>query len=295
MHIHITPFALLCDCFMLKVKGAFHISRPYNNPLKEGGTANYDRQRKNTPSPVVSLRAAISKRRRTPHEGGEMYFDDDEVHLPLTFPLANMGTPTPGTTNLNEPPEGNMLKPTFRTSATPEREYSPLIEIPLSTKAHPLSLMRNLCRHLGSVQNKANAMEVILFDIAKAEEEKAPIPVLMLQQLNARKMISEKYRLAQKRHRMKFSMATLITTEGQLQVDGKTPRAAVIDTGARAIILGRSFAKSIDKCQSKYLAFGDTFVTAAGQDTPSLRRRRLFLEFTLAKGTSEEQQSHLMQ
>ena len=87
---------------------------------------------------MVSPRAAISKRRRTPPEGGEMYTDDDEVHLPLTFPLANMGTPTPGTTHLNEPPEGDIPEPTFRPSATPERENSPLVEIPLAAKAHPL-------------------------------------------------------------------------------------------------------------------------------------------------------------
>ena len=95
--------------------------------------------------------------------------------------------------------------------------------------------MRNLCRHLGSVQDQANAMEVILFDIAKAEEQKAPVQVLVVRQLSEGNLIAEKYRLAQRRHRMKFSMATLLTTEGQLQVDGRTPRVAVIDTGAGAI------------------------------------------------------------
>ena len=87
---------------------------------------------------------------------------------------------------------------------------------------------------------------------------------------------------------MKFSKATLITTEGQLQVDGVTPRITIIDTGAGAIILGRSFARKINRCQFQYLAFGDTFVTAAGQETPSLGRMRLLLDFTLAKGTLEE-------
>ena len=83
-------------------------------------------------------------------------------------------------------------------------------------------------------------------------------------------------------------MATLITTEGQLQVDGVTPRIAIIDTGAGAIILGRSFARKTDRCQFQYLAFGDTFVTATGQEKTSLGRTRLLLDFTLAKGTSEE-------
>ena len=33
MHIHITLLALLCDCFILKAKGDFHISRPYRRGI----------------------------------------------------------------------------------------------------------------------------------------------------------------------------------------------------------------------------------------------------------------------
>ena len=269
---------------------------PRNTLLREGGTRNYERQQRTAPSLTVSPRAAMSKRRRTPPQGGEMFLEDDEVHLPLTFPMANLGTPTPGTTNLNEPPEGDLPAPILHPTGTPEREDSPLIEISQSSIAHPLTLMRFLCRHIGHVQDKANALEVILFDIAKAEEQKAPIQVQVVQQINEGKMIAEKYSKAQTRHRMKFSMATLLTLEGQLQVDGRTPRVAVIDTGAGSIILGRDFSKSIDRCQQKYLAFGDSFVTAAGQDTPALGRTKLILDFTLAKGTSKETtiKSHAM-
>ena len=83
-------------------------------------------------------------------------------------------------------------------------------------------------------------------------------------------------------------MATLVTIEGQLQINGVTPRIAVIDTGASAVILGKSFSCRIDRCKSEYLAHGDTFVTAGGHETPSLGKTRLLLEFILAKGTYEE-------
>ena len=57
-------------------------------------------------------------------------------------------------------------------------------------------------------------MEVILYNMAKVEEEKAPLLVLMVHQSKADNMITEKYHEAQIRHKMKFSMATLITTKG---------------------------------------------------------------------------------
>ena len=108
-----------------------------------------------------------------------MHFGDDDVHLPLTFPTVSISNPTPGTTYLNEPPDGEMPPP--RPTVAPVREDSPLVEIPIYTQWHPLSLMRNVCEHLGSVQDKANALEAILFDKAKADEEKAPIQVQVVQ------------------------------------------------------------------------------------------------------------------
>ena len=36
-----------------------------------------------------------------------MYMDpDDPIQIPLTFPIQDIGLPTPGTTNLEEPPSG---------------------------------------------------------------------------------------------------------------------------------------------------------------------------------------------
>ena len=198
-------------------------------PLKEGRRGNYgqQQQRKATPSPPVSPRATISKRRKIPPDGGEMFVDDDEVQLPMTFPLTNMGEPTPGTTHLDEPPEGEIPAPTVQLSVSPDRQDEPLVEIPLAATTHPLTVMRSLCRHIGSVQDQANAIETIMYDMAKAEEEMAPLPSLVVHQSHTDNMITEKYYKAQKRNRMKFSMATLITNEGQLQADGVTPRIAI--------------------------------------------------------------------
>lgn len=83
-------------------------------------------------------------------------------------------------------------------------------------------------------------------------------------------------------------MATLNTGDGQLQIEGFTPRIAVIDTGASAVILGRSFAIKIEKCTSPHLSYGDTFITAGGNEEASMGRSRAPIDIFMGKGTSEE-------
>ena len=46
------------------------------------------------------------KPHRKPLQGGEMHSGDDQVRVPRAFPLQEYGKPTPGTTYMNEPPEG---------------------------------------------------------------------------------------------------------------------------------------------------------------------------------------------
>ena len=65
-------------------------------------------------------------------------------------------------------------------------------------------------------------------------------------------------------------MATLATGGSELEIDGRRPRTAVIDSGASSIILGKSFSEQILRCRSEELIFGDTFVTAGGT-TESVR------------------------
>ena len=124
--------------------------------------------------------------------------------------------------------------------------------------------------------------------MAKTEEEKAPVPVLMVHEQRADEMIEKKYREAQRNNKNKFTMATLINVDGQLQIDGLTPKTVVINTGASAIILGRSFARRMERCRPPWLHYGDVFITATGQEAPSLGRTKLMLEFVLDRGTSEE-------
>ena len=41
----------------------------------------------------------------------EVRLDKDAVQIPMSFPTKDLGVPTPGTTNLNEPPEGELPPP----------------------------------------------------------------------------------------------------------------------------------------------------------------------------------------
>ena len=83
-------------------------------------------------------------------------------------------------------------------------------------------------------------------------------------------------------------MATLNTGDGQLQIEGSTLSIAVIDTGASAVILGRTFARKIDKCRAPHLSYGDFFITIGGNEEASVGRSTRPIEFILGKGTSEE-------
>ena len=66
-------------------------------------------------------------------------------------------------------------------------------------------------------------------------------------------------------------MSTLITTSGQLQIEGRTPTVAVSDTGAGAIILGKTFSSRIEKCQPQLLEKAGTLTTASGAEETGLK------------------------
>ena len=110
----------------------------------------------------------------------------------------------------------------------------------------------------------------------------------MVHEDKTEKMIAERYREAQRNYLKRYAMATLVTDDGQLVIEGLTPRVAVLDTGASAEILGRTFANRIRKCWPPYLSHGDSFITAGGREDMSLGRSKLPLDFVLGKGTSEE-------
>lgn len=82
-------------------------------------------------------------------------------------------------------------------------------------------------------------------------------------------------------------MAGLVKGGSQLEIEGRRPRVAVIDTGASAIILGNTFALYMEKCRPEWLAFGDTFITARGTQETCLGQSKLLFYFVSAKGTNE--------
>ena len=74
--------------------------------------------RRNTHTPYSSPSSSRLKiplrQRKSPQEGEETSLEKEDkylVRLPMTFPLRDIGTPTPGTTNLDEPPEGQLPPP----------------------------------------------------------------------------------------------------------------------------------------------------------------------------------------
>ena len=97
-----------------------------------------------------------------------------------------------------------------------------------------------------------------------------------------------KYRLAQLNSHNRYAMATLPNTDGALEIDGQSPAVVVIDTGAGAVILGKDFAAKIQNCKPPFLVAGDTFITASGVVEKGLGRTKFLLNFTLARGTSQE-------
>lgn len=178
-----------------------------------------------------------------------MFFDDEVVRLPMTFPLGKIGTPTPGITHLEEPPERKL--PPSRLLIPNTVVKAPIVagdatSEPIITRT-PYAYIGTLCRSIAVVQEQVAKLKTTLYELARAKEQKVPLPILMVHEAKAAKLVAEKYREAQRGYQRRYAMATLVTTESQLQIEGLTPTIAMIDTSASAIILGRSFARRMKK------------------------------------------------
>ena len=238
-----------------------------------------------TLSPPPSPRLRASNRRRTLlPEGGEMFRDDDAPGLPMTFPMRHIGEQTPGTTDLYQPPEGVRPPP----PPLVVQDDSTSSEDDIVPHATAQMRMEMLCRHLTSVEQIAikirNQMRVNL----ETENLRNPLPVVVLQESHHEKRVEDKFHAAQLQNRKKYTMATLINGDGQLQIEGLNPKTVVLDTGASSVILGRSFAAGMSKCRVPWLAAGGVFITANGQENESLGRTKQRLSIVLAKGTPAE-------
>ena len=123
----------------------------------------------------------------------------------------------------------------------------------------------------------------------QAEEAKAaPIPMLKISAENVSDTSFAQYNLAQEDCGRVWSLATLETGNGQLQIEGHVPKVAILDTGAGGIILGKSFAASLPLCHPSLLIPAGAFMTASGQEERNVLKTKHALTFILAKGTTAE-------
>lgn len=184
--------------------------------------------------------------------------DPDLARLPHTFPTFDAEAPTPGTTNLYEQPEGPLPTPFDDPTINEVR-----VILPLANSAQQAA---TLCSTLALGHTQAVTLRVTLFNESKKREQTKPaMLVLLVQQDQLALSMVAKYEKAQQNCRKNYTMATLITTSGQLQIEGRTPKLAVLDTGAGAIILGRSFAKHIALCQPEFLEKQEHLSKQVGQ------------------------------
>ena len=200
-------------------------------------------------------------------------------------------TPTLGTTHLNEPPEGELPPPPPIPSCferLPGFKDPTRGPIPPALHVHAYNKIQSVQRLSKIVNRSIKELSKVLFTQCHALENPAPMFVVTTHndEISIQRLIQ--YRERQTRTSKRYSLATLITGGSQLEIDGKHPMTAVIDSGASAIILGKSFRKQIRRCRSDDLIFGDTFDTAGGTTETCLGRTKNGLSFTLSKGTGVE-------
>lgn len=190
--------------------------------------------------------------------------ENELVRLLMTIPLRDMGSPTPRTTNLEEPPEGKLPPPPL---LVPDNVVRTLGQQPpkaacLRTPEH---YARTLFNSLKVVTKQAGTLNKRLLEIAKNADNHA-LQVLMVHNSEASKRIAERYREAQRNSSKRYAMATLVTSNGQLQIEGFTPKIDVLDVSASAVILGRSFARRNEKCRPPYLSYAPYVSMARGME-----------------------------
>ena len=229
-----------------------------------------------------------------------MYMDpDDPIHMPLTFPVQDMGEPTPGTTTLDEPPADQLplakapppspeqLWPSTGWT-TPEADTLPTGSPKFIgwVKAHHLGNAVRLSMEV--LQSQQKKLANFIYQEIRASEVPVPMTLVRIEQHERLADQVKAYHTAQLQAGLRFSMSTLITGGSQILVEGLKPKICVLDTGCSAIILGRSFAHMMERCSYKNLTYGDTFVTAGGTEEKLLGRTKSQLTICLAKGTDAE-------
>ena len=168
----------------------------------------------------------------------------DLSRMPRSFPIGQPGEPTPGTTNLNEPPPGQVRPPN---QGTVEKNVIVLQSDNSPPEISPLHRIAALETLLVTVTTQLSDLRASVFANTRTAEEARATPTAVLK-TNETYLLGAafaQYNLAQADCGKVWSLATLNTEGGQLQIEGHTPRVAILDTGAGSIILGKTFAASL--------------------------------------------------
>lgn len=120
------------------------------------------------------------------------------------------------------------------------------------------------------------------------EQTRPPLPIITVNTNHMDPRILTKYDNTQDRCTKSFAMATLIRNAGQLHIEGHVLVVAILDRGASAIILGRKPGSRLAICHPTLLEPSRSFIAASRAEEHGIDQTKHLLEFTLAKGTSEE-------
>ena len=226
--------------------------RPRRSPRNKGKRVKFEAggaQTLSPKTPPTTARKKPTERRPTPETSSPKEADKegDRDRVPATFPAKPLGGPTPGTINLNEPPSRTLPPPPATQSVNMPR-MTTLLEA------------KRVYNTLQEATKQSRLLYVDLFKKAKREEENAldsalvssleptqlPLQV-QLAPLDDQELV--KFNQAHSFSHLAFSYTTLKNTAGELQIEGHTPRIAVLDTGAGRVILGETFASHLERCQ----------------------------------------------
>ena len=135
-------------------------------------------------------------------------------------------------------------------------------------------MLRAMVQHPEFVTEQQKKLQKYVYGSIVESEKVVPLQVVYVKRDDRDATQIQDYHYAQDRSSKKWAMVTLDTGGSQLVIEGRIPRVAVLDTGCSSIILGRTFARRMQRCSPKNLVYGDTFVTTGGTVERSLGKTK---------------------
>ena len=218
------------------------------------------------PMPPTPIRRPVLKStvRREDKTAEAMEEEKEEAldlsRMPRSFPIGQPGEPTPRITNLTEPPPGAAVPPMDKSVVSPSSDDYPPGFSPLHRIAALETLLITATGQLAALRTTAFA------NTRAAEEAGAAPPKEDVADLQTTAFVQ--YNLAQADCGRVWSLATLNNESGQFQIEGHTPRVAILDTGAGSITLGKTFAATLPLYHLALLIPAGSFMTASVRTTP---------------------------